>query len=142
MTSMARSVTSSVWAAVLRKDLPSPVAPESDEEGTGEKEKAKDAKTDDKKAEEKKPPEPVKIDFEGLDQRIVALPIDRANYAALEAGTEGILFLVTNPTVLTDEDYTDLEDLPPQSVVRFDIKTRKTEKSWRSSTGAAPSMEA
>src|SRR5262249_35125870 len=36
MTSMARSVTSSVYAAVLRKDLPNPVGPESDEEGAGD----------------------------------------------------------------------------------------------------------
>ena len=42
MTSMARPVTSSVYAVVLRKDLPSPVAPESDEEGADDK--AKDGK--------------------------------------------------------------------------------------------------
>jgi tricorn protease len=149
MTSMARSVTSSVWAAVLRKDLPSPVAPESDEEGAEEKDAAKDKKDaaepskdaekgggkkgedkkpEDKKPEPKKPPEPVTIDFDGLDQRIVSLPIDRANYAALEAGAEGILFLVAGPTVLTDEDYAELEDAPPQAVFRFDLKKRKTEK--------------
>src|SRR5712692_2460983 len=129
MTSMARSVTSSVWAAVLRKDLPSPVAPESDEEGADEKEAAKgekdaaakskdgktgDKKAEDKKTEEKKPPEPVTIDFEGLDQRIVSLPVDRANYVTLETGGEGILFLVASPTVLTDEDYAELEEAPPQ----------------------------
>ena len=128
MTSMARSVTSSVYAAVLRADVPSPVAPESDEEGADDKakdEKAKaeeakkagekaadkpaDKKDGEKKAEDKKP-EPVKIDFAGIDQRIVALPIERANYAALETGAEGVLFLVTNPVVITDEDYAELDD--------------------------------
>ena len=153
MTSMARSVTSSVWAAVLRKDVPSPVAPESDEEGSDEKDgtkdgkaadaKAKDAKTGDKKAEdkkadEKKPPEPVTIDFEGLDQRIVSLPIDRANYVALETGGEGILFLVANPTVLTDEDYAELEEAPPQGVSRFELKKRKTEKLLEKVDGGSP----
>jgi tricorn protease len=150
MTSMARSLTSSVYAAVLRKDVPSPVAPESDEEGTDDKakdgkdakpaddKKADEKKADDKKAAEKKPPEPVKIDFEGIDQRIVALPIDRANYGALETGTEGILFLVTNPTVFTDEDYTELEESPPQTVFRFDLKTRKTEKLLEKVDGGSP----
>lgn len=152
MTSMARSVTSSVWAAVLRKDLPSPVAPESDEEGTDEKDaaaKTKDGKTEEKEAEdkktaedrktkEKKPPEPVTIDFEGLDQRIVSLPIDRANYAALEAGAEGILFLVANPTVLTDEDYAEFEEAPPQNVFRFELKKRKTEKLLEKLDGGSP----
>lgn len=155
MTSMARPVTSSVYAAVLRKDLPSPVAPESDEEGGEEKaedeaagHKAKEAKeakptsagktAEDKKAEGPKPPEPVKIDFDGLDQRIVALPIERANYAALEAGPEGILFLVANPTVLTDDDYTELEAAPPQNVLRFELKTRKTEKLLEKIDGGNP----
>jgi tricorn protease len=156
MTSMARSVTSSVYAAVLRKDVPSPVAPESDEEGQPKadekKAEAKDAKGADVKAgdkkagakadedepEEKKPPEPVKIDFEGLDQRIVALPIERLNYAVLETGTEGILFLAANPTVLTDEDYLELQAAPPQSVSRFDLKTRKTEKLLERIDGSSP----
>ena len=159
MTSMARSVTSSVYAAVLRADLPAPVAPESDEEGADDDkakdEKAKDgkaaegkpkpedakkagaAKDGDKKAEEKKP-EPVKIDFAGIDQRIVALPIERTNYAALETGAEGILFLVASPVVLTDEDYTELDDAPPQNVFRFDLKTRKTEKLLDKIDGANP----
>jgi tricorn protease len=157
MTSMARSVTSSVWAAVLRKDLPSPVAPESDEEGADDKkddDKAKDtdkkdetkgdkaksdkAKADEKKKDEDKKPEPVSIDFEGLDQRIVALPIERLNYAALETGGEGILFLTENPTVLTDEDYSEIEDYPSQTVSRFDLKERKSEKLLEGVDGSNP----
>ena len=149
MTSMARPVTSSVYAAVLRKDLPSPVAPESDEAAETDAKKttqdakdekkdakddkkaeAKDAKKDDKK-EEKKPPEPVRIDFDGLDQRIVAMPIDRANYIALEAGAEGALFLVANPVVLSDEDYTDLEEAPAAGCLplrREDAKDREADR--------------
>jgi len=161
MTSMARSVTSSIYAAVLRADLPSPVAPESDEEGADDKAKDEKAKADaakkaggskegekapdkpadkkdgEKKAEDKKP-EPVKIDFTGIDQRIVALPIERANYAALETGAEGVLFLITNPVVITDEDYTELDDAPAQNVFRFDLKTRKTEKLLEKIDGGNP----
>jgi len=151
MTSMGRPVTSSLYAAVLRKDLPSPVAPESDEEGTDAKDgkdekngKGADAakagaagsgsRDSDKKGaaakEEKKPPEPVKIDFAGLDQRIVALPVDRANFVALEAGAEGIVFLLQAPTALAAEDYLEFGDdnPPPFDVHRFDLKTRKAEK--------------
>ena len=40
MSSMDRPVTRSVYVAVLRKDLPSPLAPESDEEKPKEPEKA------------------------------------------------------------------------------------------------------
>jgi tricorn protease len=143
MTSMARPLTSSVYAAVLTADIPSPVAPESDEEGdaddsekAGEKKAGAADKKDaarpgekgaDKKAEEK-PPAPVRIDFQGIDQRIVALPIERANYTVLETGAEGILFLITSPVVLADEDYLELDNVPPQNVVRFDLSKRKTEK--------------
>ena len=67
MTSEAHPVTRSVYVAVLKKDLPSPLAPESDEE------KPPEAKKDDKAAkpgadadkekakEGEKKPEPVKV---------------------------------------------------------------------------------
>jgi tricorn protease len=150
MTSMGRPVTSSVYAAVLQRDQASPVAPESDEEGEAgaggikdpkaKGKKDKDAKAEADKAKNKddkaggdkdkeKPAEPVEIDFDGIDQRIVALPIDRANYVDLEAGADGVLFLLRLPTGLADEDYIDFddEDQPPLDVLRFDLKKRKTE---------------
>ena len=76
-------MTSSVYAAVLRKDLPSAVAPESDEatdegekpeEKTEEKPDAAGADKKPDKKEAKKPPEPVRIDFEGLDQQSWSCP--------------------------------------------------------------------
>lgn len=128
MTSMGRAVTSSVYAAVLRRDLPSPVAPESDEE-KDPKADPKPAKKDAPKAEEEKKPDPVRIDFDGLEQRIVSLPVARANYTALEAGAEGVLFLLESPVAMADEDYAEAEgDGQSQTVHRFDLKTRKTEK--------------
>jgi tricorn protease len=133
MTSMARSVTRNVYAAVLRKDLPSPVAPESDEEEPDAAKRSVDEKDASKKA-----PDRVKIDFDGLDQRIVALPIERANYVALEAGAEGILFLVAEPTILTDEDYVELEEWPAQSVFRFDLETRETKTLLEKIDGGTP----
>ena len=132
MTSMGRPVTSSLYAAVLRRDLPSPVAPESDEEGAEEKDgKVADAAKKGEAAKGgEKPPEPVRIDFEGLGQRIVALPVDRANFVALEAGAEGVVFLMQAPTALAAEDYLEFgdENPPPFDVHRFDLKERKAEK--------------
>jgi tricorn protease len=130
MTSEAHPVTCSVYVAVLKKDLPSPLAPESDEEKPPEAKKDdKTAKpgagTDTEKAkEEEKKPEPVKvqIDFDGLRQRILALPIPARNYLGLVAGKEGVLYLLEGPLV-------DVEPGPPHiTVQRFDLKTRKTEK--------------
>ncbi len=59
----------SIYVVVLRKGLPSPLVRESDEEKPG----AEKPKADDKKPEPKA--EPVVIDFDGIDQRILALPI-------------------------------------------------------------------
>src|SRR5262249_8245077 len=81
MASFNRRVTSSVYIVVLRKDLPSPLAPLSDEEGeaTAEGTKPDAAKNDSAKSngaeKEKKPPEPVRVDFEKISQRILAMPI-------------------------------------------------------------------
>ena len=69
-----------VWLAVLPAGEPSPLAPESDEEepapepGKGKK---------GKKKEEGKEPPPCRIDREGLDQRIVALPLPARRYGEI-----------------------------------------------------------
>ena len=70
------------------------------------------------------------IDFDGLDQRIVALPADRANYQGLEVGHEGNVFLAVGPIALSDEDYVEYggDENPPVSLVRFELKERKAEK--------------
>jgi tricorn protease len=105
MSKLVRPVSRSAYIAVLRKDLPSPLAPESDEEKPKEPEKAeaKDAKKGsgikdaDKSAEEKdkaKAAEKTVIDFEGISQRILALPVPVKNYLALSTGKEGVLFLL------------------------------------------------
>ena len=139
MDSFNRPVTSSIYIVVLRKDLPSPLAPESDEEGQGKPEtgkpeaaKTEAAKTDTAKAdavkttsqdkEKPKPPEPVKVDFEKIGQRILALPVPARNYSQIIPGKEGVLFLVEGPLV---------EPLNGPSTLaasRFDLKSRKTEK--------------
>lgn len=87
MSAFDRTVTRSVYVAVLRKDIPSPLAPESDEEKVeGEK------KPEGPPGGEKKDKVEVKIDFEGISQRILALPFAARNYAALAAGKAGTLF--------------------------------------------------
>ncbi|MFI5165680.1 MAG: PDZ domain-containing protein [Thermoanaerobaculales bacterium] len=136
MTSIGHPVSRSGWAAVLRNDLPSPVPPQSDDEKAKDegKDNAKGEVTQaDKKADEKskeakgkdeKKTEPVKveIDFEGIGQRIVALPVEAKNYAGLAAGKEGQLYLLEAPLVSTEEG-------PPKfTVSKFDLEKRKTEQ--------------
>ncbi len=134
MSSIERPVLRSAYVAVLAKDLPSPLAPESDEEKPEEKKADGDAakeatkeggrKKEDKKGEERKEEAaPTTIDPEGLSQRILALPIPARNYVGLAAGKEGILFLVEGPLVEPAEG-----ESQPATVHRFDLAKRKIEK--------------
>ncbi len=125
MSSIDRPVTRDVYVVVLKKDLPSPLAPESDDEKTTEskdnesKEPAKDATKPDAKPPEKVPD--VQIDFEAIGQRILALPIPAKNYTNLTAGKEGNLYLQEAPIISQPGP-------PSLTIHRFDLKTRKTDK--------------
>lgn len=83
MSNADMRATRSVYLAVLRRDVPSPLAKESDEEKGIQKEDK------DKPKEPAKPPETVSIDFDGLQQRILALPLPAGNYRSLQAGAAG-----------------------------------------------------
>jgi tricorn protease len=129
MTAYPHNPTESVYLVVLKKGEPSPLAHESDEEkpsGSQSDAKPADAKpasgksvTD--KPEDKKPVE-VKIDFDGLDQRIVALPITNKRIVDLACGKPGTLLFFERPTVIDPASFTGL------TLQKFDMKTRKLEK--------------
>ncbi|MBZ5535026.1 MAG: PDZ domain-containing protein [Acidobacteriia bacterium] len=147
MSSNEHPITRSAYVVVLRKDLASPLAPESDEEKIkdekkGEKDKEKDQSKDKSKArdqgkasgadkekekdkdKEKEEPVVVKIDFEGISQRILALPIPARNYVNMIPGKSGILFLSEGPMVIIREGPPDLQ----QTIQKFDLSKRKVDK--------------
>ena len=129
MTSLQRPVTRSVYVIVLKKDQPSPLAPESDEEKTKEAEKTdKDKKPDSDKEKEKakeEKPVTVEIDLENISQRILAMPIPARNYNGLFAGKAGVVYIAEGPLV----DAIDFEDGGPAAKFhKFELKTRKTEQ--------------
>ncbi len=121
MTAMNRAFTSSVYIAVLRKDLPSPLAPESDEEKAAGEAEAPHPETGAARKAAKEPPA-VEIDFDRIGQRILALPMPPRNYERLIPGKEGALFVVEGGLV---ESLTGPNTM---TVQRFDLKTRKTER--------------
>ncbi len=106
LSSYNYTVQSNIYAVVLSKKEPSLLQPKSDEEAittdtfkTVPDEKAKatkkdkaevtKAKTEDDKTND------IVIDFEGIDQRIVALPIPTKTISGLNAGVDGQLFYLT-----------------------------------------------
>ncbi|MGH8023843.1 MAG: PDZ domain-containing protein, partial [Limisphaerales bacterium] len=64
----------------------------------------------------------VSIDFENIQQRIVALPVPARNYTDLEAGKTGILFLAAGPPLVNAPGKNAL------TIYRFDLEKRKTDQ--------------
>jgi len=117
MSSAPHQVTRNVYAVVLRKDLPSPIAPESDEEKVeGEGANAPKPDAPGKSGEKKEPPK-VTIDFDDIDQRILPLPIPARNFVALAVGKTGALFLLEAPPAGNG-----------LTLSRFDLDKRKFDK--------------
>jgi len=146
LSSFQHPLLRNIYAAVLKKGDPSPVEPQSDEEKAADekkeaaggnkgkeadktKEGEKDQEADKskegekgKEGEKKEAPVKVVIDLDGIGQRIVSLPIKAANYVNLDVGKAGTLFLSEIVDVPRFE-----ERMPPVTVAKFDLTTRKTE---------------
>lgn len=103
MSSYDRPVTRALYLIVLNKDDASPLLPRSDEE------KGKEEKKD-------SPPPVVKIDMDGIAQRIVAVDVPLRNYTALMAGPENYVFYMES-----------IPNQPGSTVHRYNFKDLKTE---------------
>jgi tricorn protease len=96
----------SVYVINLRKDDASPFKLKSDEEAVVTDEKKSEADTkkpaDKKSADKKEPgakdakakePDPILIDFEGVERRTMALSLTKGNYRMILSGTPGTVFI-------------------------------------------------
>jgi len=96
MSNADMRMTNAIYLAVLQKDVPSPLAKESDEEKGIEKEKDKEENNG--KKDEKEKEDEFHIDFEGLNERILSLPVPTGNYYSLQAGSTGQIFYLEAPS--------------------------------------------
>ncbi|MEO8072574.1 MAG: PDZ domain-containing protein, partial [Acidobacteriota bacterium] len=140
----------SVYAIVLRNDTPSPIAPESDEEkilpekkdappvvmpsvtpspnpsptpaaSAPEMPTEKPAETPTPTPTPKKEPELTRIDLDGIDQRVIAIPqIPTRNYNALYAGKAGTIYITEVPQAQSGPFGLTLS--------KFDLEKRKFEE--------------
>jgi tricorn protease len=126
MQSPARPVSRSIYLLVLSKDEPSPLAPESDEEKVAEPSRDREGAVKPQPAKPK-PAEKVevKIDFDNLGQRILALPMPPRRYLSLQVGKAGVLYAVEQPSFYPSDPFEDQG--PPMTVHRFDLKSRKSD---------------
>ncbi|MBN2138908.1 MAG: PD40 domain-containing protein [Sedimentisphaerales bacterium] len=139
-----------IYAATLRKDVGSPIAPRSDEEYTEKEDKDKkdkadkndekaesddsaeksdetdpnaaadeDTGKDDKEEKDKDKAEPVKIDFDGFENRIVKMPIDAGNIGSLSCVKGKLVFSRYLPAGTADRGR------PSGTLLYYDLKERE-----------------
>ena len=119
-----------VAAISLQKDTPSPIEPENDkveveeqkEESDKENEDENEENTEKNKDEDKK----IEIDFDGLEKRLVLLPVDPGNYRNLAASEGKIIF----------HDFTNARgNKGNKPIVYWDLKERKLKTIVENSDG-------
>lgn len=129
-----------IFALALRRDVESPFAPESDEvtlsdekkdDGKAEK-KEKAKKKDDGEAPE---PKPVKIDFEGLAERLVRVPVSAENYAGLAVKKGFLLYASFGAPFYGRESYA------KPTLKIFDMEKREDSVLVKDVTGFALSRD-
>ena len=105
MTSDLYQVTSNIYALVLASNQASPIAPELEDEKPAEKDEAKkeepkkdgEGKGDEKTAAAKAAVKPIRVDLQGIEWRIVALPLPAESYYGLATGLKGSLYILELP---------------------------------------------
>lgn len=93
MSNNDMELSNAIYLVVLQDDGANPLAKQSDEE-QAKSDSEKEAATDDKDKAKSSQPATVKMDAEGLDQRILALPTSEGIYSNLRAGPEGTVLFV------------------------------------------------
>jgi tricorn protease len=156
--SLNRTTTASAYVAVLSKDGASPIPPESDDEAkdadadkkaapsdvpaSDEKKDAakegagkKDSEKDKTKDKTKLPT--MTIDLDGIQQRILALPIPARNYTSLAPLETGVILLGEGEPAANPSS----EPQQIRSVWRFTLKTRKSEDVLHNIDGITSSFD-
>ena len=123
MSSIDRPLKSHVCAVVLRKDDPSPLATNDEENGSepNDQHKIEDKGSREAGTKKNKPFE-TRIDFDDISRRILAVPIPQRNYCRLHTGHEGVLYIEEKPLVEAQSGPNLL------TVWKFDFKTRQADK--------------
>ncbi|MDH4196131.1 MAG: PDZ domain-containing protein [Candidatus Aminicenantes bacterium] len=133
--SFSRPSSSTVYLVVLAKDVPSPLAPESDEEKGPEEKPAEERsqtpatsgapagkESPIPSAAKGTPPPAVKIDRENILQRVLAVPLPARNYVGLDVAKGGVLLAIEAAPF-----FFGVSGTPGNTVHRYDLKSRRAD---------------
>ena len=132
MSSQERPLRSGLFVAVLSADGKSPLLARAGDEEAAKKDEKTDEKKEDKKDDDKaddkadsKPIKPVRIDFDGLQQRIVGLPVAERSYDTLAVAADGALFYLERVQPGISNEPPDAEGDDDATLYRFDFDERE-----------------
>ncbi|MEQ8767132.1 MAG: PDZ domain-containing protein [Planctomycetota bacterium] len=108
------------FLVTLTADQPSPFVRRPDESSDDDKKKDKDDSKD--KKDEKDETPKVKIDFEGIEQRVIPFPVPEGRYGRMRGGNDKVFFTQYSlPRSEADED----EDEAGAVLFSYDLKERE-----------------
>jgi tricorn protease len=113
MSSVDRPITRAIYLAVLSAGEPSPLLPETGDEVAAPPGGAGKPLADPKS----QGPATVRVDLQGIGQRILALAVPAADYSALAPGSAGTLFYAETPRAA---------GAPPLTIHRYQLRERKS----------------
>ncbi len=113
-------LTNAIYLATLRKDITSPFVKESDEENTKQEKTEPEKQADKTKKDDKTPPPPekpkvLKIEPDGITDRIVNIPVKAGNYSDLGTGATGEVLYIVRPS----------DPSGSSTMHKYDLKERK-----------------
>jgi tricorn protease len=117
-----------LYMVLLRPDVENPLAeieglpPKDEEEEEKDEEKEEEKEDKEKKEEELKP---VEIDFEGIEDRFVELPVEAGRYHGLAATKDKIFFGSSPVTGMAEEPRHGEEGGPRAALLYFDLKKKE-----------------
>ncbi|MEO3678702.1 PDZ domain-containing protein [Rheinheimera sp. FR7-31] len=126
LSTRERPVRSAIYAYVLAADGKSPLLPKAGDEPV--KADGKTGKKDDSKDSAKTAVKPVKLDLNGLQDRIVALPVAERNYASLSVASDGALFYLERSQPGSSNEPPAQQSPNNGTLHRYDFKEQKTEQ--------------
>ena len=117
-----------VFAMALRKDVKNVFVGKSDEapESNASKAEKTEGESDENKNEEEKSDESKKIDFDGIESRVVRLPIDSENYSDLTTAGD-FLFFVQEPEEFYGRNENGVPSLKSFNLKTLELKTFTTD---------------
>ncbi|MEM7053049.1 MAG: PDZ domain-containing protein [Pseudomonadota bacterium] len=126
MTSQERPYRAGLYAVVLKAEGQTPLAPESDDEAV--EDEASNGDEDDENGDEENGSDvEVQIDFDGIQRRIVDLPVSEGNYGQLQVAGDGALFYLQSPQPGAVNRAPGQSWLDDTRLKRFDFEEREAE---------------